>query len=140
MQRVGRRTFLLLIPALGVVLDAEEGGRRARGTLVDGPAGRPALKTGDGKLILPSGDRPTEGVLHDKRLLGSDMELVGHFEAPDRFVVDPIHLRAIFVYKEGKRLMVTYWCDLCSLRYYTPGDCWCCQQPTKLDLREPDDK
>jgi hypothetical protein len=108
----------------------------ARGVLVKGPA----LKTSDGKLIHPTGDSATEGVLNDQRLLGMDMELLGHFESPDRFAVNPIHTRSIFVYKNGKRLVVTYWCDVCALRFYTPGKCWCCQQETELDLRDPDEK
>jgi hypothetical protein len=34
--------------------------------------------------------------------------------------------------------MITYWCDVCSIRAYTPGPCVCCQQETTLDLRDPD--
>jgi hypothetical protein len=34
--------------------------------------------------------------------------------------------------------VITYWCDVCSIRTYTPGKCWCCQQETTLDLRDPD--
>jgi hypothetical protein len=52
------------------------------------------------------------------------------------FVVDPIHKKAMFVVRGGKRLFVTYWCDICSIRTYTPGKCWCCQEETELDIRE----
>lgn len=101
--------------------------------------GRPALRTPAGGLIYPAGDEPTMGVLRDKRLLGFDMELLGEFSAPDRFTVNPIHTRSIFVHRNGKRLMVTYWCDVCAIRTYTPGKCWCCQDETALDLLEKDD-
>ena len=62
----------------------------------------------------------------------------GRFTAPDQFVVDPIHTRAMFVHKDGHVKVITYWCDVCSIRTYTPGPCWCCQKETLLDLRDPD--
>jgi hypothetical protein len=42
----------------------------------------------------------------------------------------------MFVHQGGKRLFVTYWCDVCSIRTYTPGLCLCCRKETDLDLRE----
>jgi hypothetical protein len=135
---VRRRSFL---PSLlfGLSLRAQSKPESVRGKLAANAQGKPTLITTQGNPILPAGDAPTEGVLHDKRLLGSDMELLGHFAAPDHFAVDPIHTRSIFVHKDGKRLMVTYWCDVCAIRFYTPGVCWCCQEETQLDLRERDD-
>ena len=78
-------------------------------------------------------------MLNDKRLAGFDLEAKGHFTAPDRFQVDPIHTRAMLVHKDGQAKLITYWCDICSIRTYSPGLCWCCQQETTLDLRDPDD-
>ena len=89
-------------------------------------------------MIVLAGDGSTEHVLHDKRLAGLDLEAKGHFTAADRFQVDPFYRRALYVIKDGKRLMVTYWCEICSIRQYEPGPCWCCQRETKLDLHEPD--
>jgi hypothetical protein len=74
-------------------------------------------------------------VLHDQRLAGADLEVLGHQDG-ERFVVDPIHTKAMHVHRGGKRLNITYWCDTCAIRFYTPGICWCCQQETELDLRE----
>lgn len=91
----------------------------------------------DGRHIKLEGDEPTQGVLNDKRLAGCDFEAHGHFTAASQFAVDPIHLRAMFVYKEGRQRMVTYWCDVCYIRTYTPGVCWCCQKDTDLDLIDP---
>ena len=87
----------------------------------------------------PDGDEPTKGVLNDKRLAGFDLEAKGHFTAPDKFLVDPIHTKAMFVHKDGHVKVITYWCDVCSIRTYTPGPCWCCQKETLLDLRDPDE-
>lgn len=109
-----------------------------RGKLVQREGKPPALETPDHKIISLDGDEPTRGVLNDKRLNGFDLEAKGQFSDPDHFVVDPIHTKAMFVHKEGRVKVITYWCDICSIRTYTPGKCWCCQQETTLDLRDPD--
>jgi hypothetical protein len=102
--------------------------------------GKPVLTTADHKRIFLSGDEPTTGVLRDKRLEGADFEVVGKRKAPDSIEVDPIHTKAMFVWKNGKRYLVTYWCETCSIRTYTPSVCWCCQEDTQLDLRPADEK
>jgi hypothetical protein len=101
--------------------------------------GQPALDAG-GKLIALDGDQATRGVLNDKRLRGVEMKAKGRFTAPDKFTIDPIHTRALLVHHEGHLKLVTYWCDICSIRTYSPGPCWCCQKETTLDLRDPDAK
>lgn len=109
-----------------------------RGKLTQRTGKAPAIETADHKLVSLDGDESTKGVLNDKRLAGADLEVKGRFPSPDLFAVDPIHTKAMFVYKNGKRSLITYWCDVCSIRTYTPGVCWCCQQDTALDLRDPD--
>jgi len=109
-----------------------------RGKLTRSRDEKPALEIADHKLVYLEGDAGTMGVLNDKRLWNTDFEAVGHFTTPDRFEIDGIHTRAMFVHKDGKRLLITYWCDVCYIRTYTPGVCVCCQRYTDLDLREPD--
>jgi hypothetical protein len=109
-----------------------------RGKLTRSRDNKVALETADHKLIALDGDGPTVGVLDDQRLWGSDFEALGHFNTPDHFEIDGIHNRAMFVHRDGQRLMITYWCDVCYIRTYTPGICVCCQKYTDLDLREPD--
>ncbi len=75
------------------------------------------------------------GVLKDKRLAGVDLEAIGHYTTPASFEVDPIHLKSMFVHKDNRKLLITYWCEVCYIRTYTPGVCWCCQKYTDLDLR-----
>lgn len=96
----------------------------------------PALLSRDGRLIELEGDGPTLGVLRDRRLKEADFEVEGHFEAK-RFVAAPIHTRALYVWRGGQRLVVTYWCDVCAIRAWTPGKCQCCQEEMRLDLRPP---
>ncbi|MFN7994654.1 MAG: hypothetical protein U0Q18_13690 [Bryobacteraceae bacterium] len=109
-----------------------------RGTLVQRAGKAPAIETADHRMISLDGDEPTKGVLNDPRVGGFDLEAKGHFTGADQFVVDPIHTRAMFVHKDGHTKVITYWCDVCSIRTYTPGPCWCCQKETTLDLRDPD--
>lgn len=111
-------------------------GISVRGKLTKSPGGKPALDVGGKKLILLEGDDGTVEVLNDERLAGTDFEVVGHFKDPDDFVIDPLTSKSLFVHKDGKRLMVTYWCDVCYIRTYSPGKCVCCQKYTDLDLRE----
>jgi hypothetical protein len=98
--------------------------------------GKPAIELSSHKLVPLDGDEPTRGILNDKRLAGADMEATGHIETSGLFMVDPIHTKALNVYKDGKRHTISYWCDTCSIRTYTPGICWCCQQETELDLQD----
>lgn len=127
-----RRRFLVLLSCLPVALRAAEG-TAFRGKLVDGPA----LEIADGKRLKLTGDSDTLGTLKDSRLAGFDFEVIGVL-AGEMVTVAPIHEAALFAYKDGKRLRVTYWCDICAIRTYTPGLCWCCREDTVLDLREPD--
>lgn len=133
-----RRRVLGLLTAVPLALAKAADPQSLRGKLVQLPDGTPVIESAGGKRTFPSGDPDTNGVLKDKRLANMDVELLGHFEKPEHFEVDPIHTRSIFVHQNGRRLVVTYWCDVCAIRTYTPGICWCCQKETDLDLREPD--
>jgi len=124
-----RRTALSLILAPAIL----RAGPSVRGTLLN-----TALTTPDGGTILLDGDDDTRGVLNDERLRGMDFEALGHFTEAQHFLIDPIYKRAMFVHKDGKRLFITYWCNVCYIRTYTPGNCRCCQKYTDLDLTEND--
>src|SRR5262249_23160376 len=101
--------------------------------------GKPAvIETSDGQRIRLDGDNPTKKVLGDGRLNGFQVQARGHYTAPGQFTIDPIHTHGFTVNRDGHVKMVTYWCEVCSIRAYTPGPCVCCQQETTLDLRDPD--
>ncbi len=110
-----------------------------RGKLTRSPDKQPALDPGNHKLIYLKGDHDTMDVLNDERLAGADLEAIGHFTEPDHFTIGPITSKSMFVHKDGKRLMITYWCDVCYIRTYSPGKCVCCQKYTDLDLRDHDE-
>ena len=131
-MELARRRFLVLLPCAALSVRAADG-TSYRGRLVEGPA----LQTADGKRLKLTGDSDTLGTLKDPRLAGFDFEVIGVL-AGDTVTIAPIHESALFAHKDGKRLHVTYWCDVCAIRTFTPGLCWCCREDTVLDLRDPD--
>ena len=136
MNNMERRRFLLLFAAVPGLLPGQQ--RLLRGKLTKGPGDSPALQRANGQLTILEGDPDTVGVLKDARLVGSDFEVAGQSPEPGKFTIAPIHTRALFTYKNNHRWMVTYWCEVCAIRTYTPGICWCCREETALDLVEPD--
>ncbi len=123
-----------MLPAFGSGRDV------LRGKLGAGKKGHPVLLLSGGRSVRLEADIDSTGVLTDSRLLGDDFEVLGKRVNEGLFRVDPIQTTAIFVYRDGKKWLITYWCDVCYIRTYTPGKCACCQKETDLDLRDPDEK
>jgi hypothetical protein len=129
-ESVKRRSVLTgFVTTLGAW--AWEAEKTLRGKLLNGDL----LETPSGPIKL-TGDEPTLGVIRDPRVIGLELEVIGEARGTGALEIGPIHKRALYAIKSGRRLFVTYWCDICSIRTYTPGQCWCCQEQTELDLRE----
>lgn len=129
------RIWLLLLAAAIVCWAAPQ--TTLRGKLTQPPGKKPALAVPAGRLIALDGDQETAGVLNDQRLAGADLEITGHFTAPDQFLIDPFTSKdSVYLHKNGKKYTISYWCPVCSIRTYTPGRCSCCQDDTHLDLQE----
>jgi len=108
------------------------------GRLVHREGKPPAVETSGHGVVSLEGDEHTRKVLEDPRLGGMEIQARGRYLEPGRFQVEPIHTRAVLVRKDGRLKLVSYWCDICSIRTYSPGPCWCCQRESTLELREPD--
>ncbi|MCS6952712.1 MAG: hypothetical protein RMK57_05755 [Bryobacterales bacterium] len=134
-----RREFLFLAAA-ALVSEAVAEQVAIRGRLVQIPGQPPALDTEQHGTIELDGDESTVAVLNDQRLTGADLEVVGRFVGPRRFLVGPIHTKAMFVRKNEKRYLITYWCETCAIRVYRPGLCMCCREEMTLDLQEHRDQ
>jgi hypothetical protein len=130
-----RRNFALIMPALPWLANGASTSVRGRVTL-EGDA-RPVLLASDGAKTPLRGDRESISVLRDPRLRNDEFELRGQAVGGE-FEIDPIHTRAVFIWRGGKRLVVTYWCGICSIRAWTPGKCQCCQEEMDLDPRDPE--
>ena len=129
-----RRQFAIY-PALAALPALAPAAETLRGRL-NHDGGSPTLLLPGGRKIPLNGDEQTSGVLRDARLKNADFEIAGGYNSSGEFEIEPIHKRGMYVWKDGKRLFVTYWCAVCSIRTYTPGICWCCQDETALDLLE----
>ena len=125
-----RRRLLILLALGGTFLHAAS--NALRGTLKPGLT----LMRPDGDVVALDGDEETRAVLQDARLAGADFEVLGA-QSGAKFLVGPIHTSSMFVHKGGKRLTISYWCDICAIRTYSPGLCQCCREETQLQLREP---
>jgi hypothetical protein len=133
--KVNRKRFLLVLVAVLAGFGAQQ--QTLRGLLAVDSEGHPVLKLPHGEAVRLEGDSPTRAVLADERLRGRELEVIGRKLAEGRFEVGPIHLKSMWVIENGKRLLITYWCPVCSIRTYSPGKCQCCQEETQLDLKEP---
>jgi len=114
-------------------------GETLRGKLVLTDGKPPAVETAEHKLVGPGWRRAHPQGPRRSRLNGFEIKAKVRFMAPDRFPIDPIHTRALLARQGGKLRMITYWCDTCSIRSFTPGPRVCCQRETTLDLRDPDE-
>lgn len=129
---------LILIASPVAAWAGDAAGVALRGQLRQTPGQPPVIETADHKRVVVRGDDPTMKVLTDERLNGSDFEAHGNFTGGEVFEVNHIHVPSLFVYRGGKRLQVSYWCDVCYIRTSSPGKCWCCQKQTDLDPVAPE--
>jgi hypothetical protein len=123
-----KRRVLFLIPALLL----GEGAKPLRGKLLPGRK----LLVGDKTISLLS-DEAVAKVLEDERLIGTELEVEGLAAGEGKFEIDGIHTKPVYTFVNGDRLGVSYWCEICYIRTYSPGKCWCCQEYTKLDPKAP---
>jgi hypothetical protein len=117
---------------------APAGSIAVRGKLEAPDESTAGLRVDKGAFVRLHGDEQTEKVLHDERLQGMDFEVLGERQADGSVKILPIHLAALFTYKQGQRLRVTYYCDVCAIRTYSPGMCMCCRENTRVDLVDPE--
>ncbi len=129
-----RRSLLVLTLAHAQALRAQKG-ESLRGRLRS--VGAECVLEGPNGPVVLEGDAGSISVLRDERLRNDEFELNGQTTEQGRFRIDPIHTRAIFVWRGGRKLVVTYWCAVCSIREWTPGKCRCCQEEMDLDPRDP---
>jgi hypothetical protein len=110
---------------------------RLIGILVQQAGRAPALRADSGGLAALDGEPETLEVLNDARLAGERLELIGQPAPGNRFRVGPFYqAKSMFVHRGAKRFTISYWCQVCSIRTYTPGLCMCCRDETELSLQD----
>src|SRR5271165_130613 len=128
-----RTCLWLLVVSMSLSAAALNSGGTLRGKLAIHPGAPATIETASHETVTLDGDETVRKVLADSRLNGFEVEAKGHFTAPGKFLIDPSHTRSLLVGQGGKLKLITYWCEVCSIRDYTPGPCRCCQRETTLD-------
>jgi hypothetical protein len=131
---------LVALAAAGLAAETPPAHQTLHGTLDLHDGQPPVLQMAAGQKVMLDADEFTRKVLGDLRVNGFEVEIKGHFTSPGNFLIDPSHTHPLLVRKDGHLKLITYWCDICSIRAYTPGPCVCCQRETTLELRDPDEK
>jgi len=133
---IARRTILFAAWGARFCFGQTAGSELLRGRLIQ-TGSQPAFQLPDGRATAVSGDEPTGKILRDARLGGRTFEATGRLAGPGRFEINPIETRSLVVFEGTRARRVTYYCDVCSIRTYSPGPCMCCQAETRLDLIDP---
>ncbi len=86
----------------------------------------PVLHVKDKTYKLETSDDEIDLTLADKRLAGRTLQVEGKWKNPQTFEVE-----RFFSVHDGKLFRVTYYCAICNITTYKPGNCMCCQNPTE---------
>ena len=81
----------------------------------------------DGKAYELIVEADNYHTLYDRKLAGRLWEIVGHSRDAGRFEV-----RQMFTIVDGVRHKITYYCQICHIVSYRPGQCMCCQEDVEL--------
>ncbi len=95
------------------------------GVLQSGTDRLPNLAIGDKTLHLKSDDEKIAATLRDERLSGRELRVVGSAGKDGSF-----NVRDFFVIRDGKPYKIIYFCEICNITTFSPGNCLCCQRPT----------
>jgi hypothetical protein len=87
-----------------------------------------ALVAEDGKVYPLLKDEGCRMFFKDKTLLNRPMRLTGRVVGATQFL-QVVSVQSVI---KGKLHDVNYWCDVCSITTYEPGNCPCCGDPTVL--------
>ncbi len=115
-----------------VVLLPEAFRRRGVKSYAEEIAQTAVLYTNDGEIVPLVPDWRGRAFFQDERLRDRPVELVVN----RRPGVPWVSVLSIYLQDEkGKRAVVDYWCDVCSIPMYEIKDCECCQGPIRLRYR-----
>ena len=97
-----------------------------QGTLVVEQGQRPKLQTREKLVPLASADINLVATLSDSRIAGRELKLEGKFRDGGVFEV-----HRLFVVRGGSLYRLIYFCEICNIVTFSPGDCVCCQAPVE---------
>jgi hypothetical protein len=88
----------------------------------------PVLQSGGKRILLSSEDTMISETLRDPRVSGKELKLIGKYGAGGTFQVSELYV----VHPDGLYRII-YYCKVCHITAFSPGNCICCQQPTELE-------
>jgi len=95
------------------------------------------FKTTEGKLVKLARTKNSEALFVDARLREKALILKGQIH-PATGALEAIVFQSM---KAGVAHSLFYWCDICTIRSITPGECVCCREPVELrEIPVKDDK
>jgi hypothetical protein len=96
----------------------------------------PRLVYGDRTVILSSGDDTVLRTLQDTRISQKVLKLEGRYLEDGSFQAN----RFFVIRAGGDAVRLVYFCQICNITTFSPGDCVCCQAPTvptEIPLSDP---
>jgi hypothetical protein len=91
-------------------------------------SGHATLQADGKEIVLASKDEYLAAILTDERMQSKTMRVEGHWAEKDHSF-EVAHLHTV---KNGKQYRIAYYCPICNIWAFRPGDCVCCLQPTEL--------
>ena len=103
----------------------DQGDISLQGELVVKKGPEAVLESGGKTVPLMSDRRSNTDTLSDSRLSGRELRVVGKYRKDGSFEVHE------FFVVHGKSLYrIIYFCEVCNITTFSPGNCMCCQSPT----------
>ena len=118
-------TVSLVALALALAPEAGAGASAVRGRLVVS-GGAASLDAGGKRFAILSHDKNIDATLRDARLSGRELKLTGTARPDGSFDVDQLYI----VHGDTDYRLI-YFCNICNITTFSPGDCACCQAPVE---------
>lgn len=106
-----------------------------KGKLIVVPGKMPVLESQGNSISLLSTDESITETLKDPRNSGKQLEVKGEFRKDGSLDVSEFWV----IHPDGLYKII-YYCNVCHITVFSPGNCICCQQPTapqEIPLTDP---
>jgi hypothetical protein len=128
---------LLILAGTGMqsIAAPDERGAGLQGKLLVQKGKASLADPGGMEVQLVSGDDSISETLADGRLSGREVKVIGRLRPDGSFDV-----REFYVVRGKTLCRLIYFCDVCHITTFRPGDCLCCQKPTvptEVPLTDP---
>ncbi len=96
------------------------------GQIIVGKGQKPELHSQGRVVLLSGGEESISDTLQDPRISGKQLKLIGEYRRDGSFEVTDLYT----VHPDGLYRII-YYCRVCHITAFSPGNCVCCQRPTE---------